>query len=474
MMADQSKLPGKYVKLKCEQAEGLRIDNPLFGLDTVERVTKTGRIIFSEGVLDATTLIQIEESTIASCGGRFSREHRREVLNILRRLKKKRQDLRIIIWFDHDPVSQTGQRSAMELGQFLLQNGVTSHIVTFGGSVKIDINSLFLQSGEPAIRQALDQAKAYIDIRIEEIKEAAKDCELQHGIGKKLIAELVQGGFPVSLVKTFFNGVLPVGIVSEMIRDSRNDIDREKTAEDPRPAVPLPGELCELQKTANLLGATYGGQEQLLAKVFNHGNTTNKVKRKKQTPGDKARACSAIITPMFVFGGLLPGRSPVFMVEADQSQTGKGYLVKMVTAFYRDIPAVVSQRSGRGIGSLQESFDAALIAGRPFVSFDNLRGKLNEQGVESFLTESNYSARIPYVPPVSIDTLKTIIFMTSNGVELTRDQANRCCVIRIRKRPQGYPYRKYPEGDIIDHIRANQPKFLGAVYTIIKNYVEAK
>ena len=592
-MADHPKLPGKYVKLKCEQADGVRIDNPLFGLDTVERATKTGRIIFSEGVFDATTLIQLDESTIASCGSGFSREHRRKILKILRHLRKKNANLRIIIWFDHDPESQTGQKSAMELAQYLLQNGFTTHIVILSGSAKIDINSLFLQSGEPAIRQVLEEAKAYVNIRIEEIKGAGKNCELQHAMGKELIAALVQGAFPVSLIKTFFNGVLPLGIVSEMLRDANKDIAKEKAAEDTRVVVPMPGPCCELRESARLLGAAYADQEQFRSRIFDRGNAPTKIRIRNgrfeleilkpegarsdfervarlvnrsvdkngsivdlpaiccqetakavlsadpflyqlpkinqvvncpvpvlrpdgslaiiagydeetgilaqgeiitditlihsvavldemladfdfQTPGDKSRAFSAVISPMLVFGGLLPGRPPVFMVEADQSQTGKGYLVKIVTSVYQDVAVTVSQRSGRGIGSLQESFDAALIAGRPFISFDNLRGKLNEQGVESFLTEANYSARIPYVAPVSIDTSKTILFMTSNGVELTRDQANRCCVIRIRKRPEGYVYRQYPEGDVIDHIRANQPKFLGAIYTIIKTYVEEK
>ena len=43
------------------------------------------------------------------------------------------------------------------------------------------------------------------------------------------------------------------------------------------------------------------------------------------TPADRARALAALITPALVFGGLLRGRVPVDLGEADQSQTGKGY-----------------------------------------------------------------------------------------------------------------------------------------------------
>lgn len=188
------------------------------------------------------------------------------------------------------------------------------------------------------------------------------------------------------------------------------------------------------------------------------------------TAGDKARALASIITPGLVAGWLLGGRAPVDLSEADQSQAGKGYRNKLVCSIYRARPGVVSQRPQGGVGSLQEAFDAQLVAGRQFISFDNLRGKLDLPALESFLTEDTHSARVPYSGQIQIDTRRIIVTATSNAAQVTPDLANRSSAVRIVKQPPGYRFREYPEGDLLDHVRANQPRYLGTVFSIIREW----
>lgn len=186
------------------------------------------------------------------------------------------------------------------------------------------------------------------------------------------------------------------------------------------------------------------------------------------TPGDRARALAAIVTPALVFGGLLGGRAPVDLGEADQSQTGKGFRNKITCAIYRSTPRTVTQRAAGGVGSVQETFDAALVSGASFVPFDNFRGKLDFPGLESFLTEDTYFARTPYASPIAIDPRRVIIMFTSNSAEVTTDLANRCSCTRILKQPDGYQFGKFAEGDLLDHIQANQARYLGAVFAVIR------
>jgi hypothetical protein len=70
-----------------------------------------------------------------------------------------------------------------------------------------------------------------------------------------------------------------------------------------------------------------------------------------------------------------------------------------------------------------------------------------------------------------IDPSRFFIMLTSNGVETSRDFANRGSIIRIRKR-DGYKFRQYSEGDLLEHIRAHQPYYLGAVFAIIREWIE--
>lgn len=184
---------------------------------------------------------------------------------------------------------------------------------------------------------------------------------------------------------------------------------------------------------------------------------------------DRSRAMAAIITPALVHGRLLRGRAPIDLGEADQSQTGKGFRNKITAALYRQTIRTVTQRKG-GVGSMEETFNAALIRGANFIAFDNMRGKIDSPAFESFMTEDIYAARIPYSPDVEIDPRRVVVMLTSNRAEITRDLANRSSCVRILKQEPGYQFASHPEGDILEHLGANQPRYLGAVFAIIREW----
>jgi len=190
------------------------------------------------------------------------------------------------------------------------------------------------------------------------------------------------------------------------------------------------------------------------------------------TPGDRARAVAAVVTPALVMGGLLGGRAPVDLGEADFSQAGKGYRNKLTAAIYNHSVRAVTQKKG-GVGSLEETFSTALIRGRIFISLDNMRGRIDSPAIESFLTEDSFLARAPHQAAVDIDPRRIIVQLTSNKAEITLDLANRSSCVRILKQPDGYRFREYPEGDILDHVRANQSRFLGSVFAVVRAWHQA-
>lgn len=192
-----------------------------------------------------------------------------------------------------------------------------------------------------------------------------------------------------------------------------------------------------------------------------------------QSEGDKSRAVASFIAPALKMGGFLNDRVPADIAEADQSQAGKGYRQKVLGAIYNELLSIVANRKG-GVGSLDESFSYQLLEGHPFIQFDNLRGKLESQLLEAFFTaDGKFSCRIPYRPIVNVHGAHYFIFLTSNGLETTRDLANRSAIIRIRKHPQDYQFKKYHEGDLLAHVRANQAFYLGCVFSIIREWCKA-
>ncbi len=191
------------------------------------------------------------------------------------------------------------------------------------------------------------------------------------------------------------------------------------------------------------------------------------------TPNDQARAMASLISPALVLGRIINSRAPIDTSEADKTQTGKGYRDKLICAIYNETPVVINFKKS-GVGGLEESFDSALIRGKPIIELDNIRGKIESQKIESFMTGDSYQARMPYKADTTIDPRRYIILMTTNKAELNKDMAERTVITRIIKRPDYYSFVEYAEGDILAHIIANQPRYLGAVYAVIRAWHQAR
>lgn len=191
------------------------------------------------------------------------------------------------------------------------------------------------------------------------------------------------------------------------------------------------------------------------------------------TPSDESRALAMLFAPM-LFSGKFLGRKkfPMFLIEADQSQTGKGYLSDLVPTIYGGSFADVCQRKG-GVGSFDESLASALASGAGFIRFDNIRGRIDSQLLESIMTraEDFVEVRVPHTGTATVP-LESLFFATSNGAELTKDLANRICVIRLRKQPNDYIFGKVEGLELCDFAEKRRGKVLGALLALIRLWHE--
>ena len=187
-----------------------------------------------------------------------------------------------------------------------------------------------------------------------------------------------------------------------------------------------------------------------------------------QTPGDQSRGIASLISPALQMGRFFKSRVPADVAEADQSQSGKTYRQKIIAAVYNEKVSLVTNRQG-GVGSVDETLNQQLVAGRPFIQFDNFRGRFDSAHLEAFLTaDGTFSCRVPHRGDVGVSPESFFIFLSSNGVNTTRDFANRSNIIRIRKKPPGYQFKKYDEGDLLSHVRHWQAYYLGCVFAVIR------
>ncbi len=187
--------------------------------------------------------------------------------------------------------------------------------------------------------------------------------------------------------------------------------------------------------------------------------------------GDRSRAFAFLLIPALQWSGLVPTRNRPFLYwEADEKGGGKGYGGYMVTATYNFSPVTVSKKkSGVGKG-IDESIDTQLIGGKPFTILDNLRGKIDSEALEAFLTSEKYAARKLH-QAMTVDTSYHVVMGTSNSAQLTSDLADRSLICRIIKQPESYVFKELAKDvDILTHIQKNQPRYLGAVFRIIREW----
>lgn len=189
------------------------------------------------------------------------------------------------------------------------------------------------------------------------------------------------------------------------------------------------------------------------------------------TPADAARAAASFLSPAMKLGRWIDDDFPLDVAEADQSQAGKSYRHKLIAAIYGETPFQITNSTG-GVGSLDERVAGALIAGRPIISLENIRGRMDSQTLESAIRGVGRVTARSFRACVEVDTSPFLWQLSTNGAELTRDLANRAVITRIRKQPDGYQYPTYPEGPILSHVRANQPRFLAAVHAIVREWAD--
>jgi Primase C terminal 1 (PriCT-1)/Bifunctional DNA primase/polymerase, N-terminal len=189
-------------------------------------------------------------------------------------------------------------------------------------------------------------------------------------------------------------------------------------------------------------------------------------------PADVSRAVAGFIGPTLRAGGLLPGHALINCIEADKSQTGKGYLVACQQAVHGETVHFISQTAG-GVGSFDERLAAALIRARPFVAIDNVRGWLDSTYLESIMTSyETAQARVPYRGHVTVNVRRMTFQMTSNGIQATQDLANRMLITRLLHQPAGYPFKKFAEGGLLEHVKARAGFYSGCAHSVVRHWYE--
>jgi hypothetical protein len=190
------------------------------------------------------------------------------------------------------------------------------------------------------------------------------------------------------------------------------------------------------------------------------------------TRADKSRAAASLISPALKAGQHILDDFPLDVAEADQSQSGKTFRQKLVAVLYGEVPTAITAPKS-GVGGIDEAISTALIKGRPFITLDNFRGRLDSTILEEAIRGSGRVMCRALRVSAEVDCRPFNWQLSTNGAELTRDMANRSIITRIRKQPEGYIFKRFREGDLLAHVAACRGFYLGCIFTVIREWIAA-
>lgn len=191
---------------------------------------------------------------------------------------------------------------------------------------------------------------------------------------------------------------------------------------------------------------------------------------------DLSRAVGCLIMPAMCHAGMLNGDSrPLTYVDADGQGAGKGTLMKFLVYPYSDKTPFVAQDDS-SIGSIDEKIGLTIRDGHNQIVLDNLKPtrrmkEFSSPFVESMLTTDRIIFRSAGDRGCNLDLKHTTLYITTNGMPLSKDLAERAFFISIRKQDYGYKHKHY-NGGLDNYLIENRPRIMSAIYSVLKEYVD--
>jgi hypothetical protein len=166
-----------------------------------------------------------------------------------------------------------------------------------------------------------------------------------------------------------------------------------------------------------------------------------------KSPRSKAASLAAGLT--MYCATMLPARSlrPAFIYTANAKGAGKTLDAKCA------IVPVVGSCAPRSLPRKEEAkkvLDVAAMEGATYVLFDNAKGKIQGEEIESFITAAQWEARPLGESAKIIGENAATVFLTGNQSATSEDMADRCLLIELFVEEADNRDRSIPRPRVID------------------------
>jgi putative DNA primase/helicase len=183
----------------------------------------------------------------------------------------------------------------------------------------------------------------------------------------------------------------------------------------------------------------------------------------------KAVALSAIMTPILRGAFLV---TPMHASRAPTAGSGKSFLWDIVAAIaIGQLMPVMS--TGANVEETEKRLGAALMAGQPLISIDNVSGELGGDALCQIIERPVVDIRIlGRTERVRIEARGTSTYATGNNFVVLGDLTRRVITVNLDPQMERPELRQF-DFDPIERVLADRGKYIAAALTIARAYVVA-
>lgn len=205
----------------------------------------------------------------------------------------------------------------------------------------------------------------------------------------------------------------------------------------------------------------------LLRELF---GTKTKIGFPFSSSADRANALAMALSPFL--RELIPGTTPMFLVEAPMVGTGKGLLVRALMYLSAgEVPFTPDPGSDIEWGKV---ITALLTKSPPLMMFDNVTGVLGGANLAAAITTPVWDSRLLGFSRTIHVKIRNIWIATSNNAKLTRDMPRRCVLIRIDAQTELPSERTgFSHPNLMEWVADNRAELVGAALTVCQFWVQA-
>ena len=164
--------------------------------------------------------------------------------------------------------------------------------------------------------------------------------------------------------------------------------------------------------------------------------------------------------------------APAILILAPESGTGKTYLVTTASmiATGRAPMAIVGCKNEE---EMEKRLSAAAIAGMPITSLNNLTFNLESALLNQMITEPQVGIRLfgRNDQIISCDCRGTTVFINGNNILIVGDLVRRVLTSHLDAKMENPEEKKY-KFDPIELVRKDRGKYLAAIFTIARAYID--